>query len=120
MKTRKNRKKFKKNIYGGEDKENDIMNQVKKAKLTPEQNKLVNEYGIYWNLPHLNFNPHITLIYNSGENRKNAKGEFVEISKLVNNISIIKTGFRAENLALIELGEEGNALKLLNISPIKF
>jgi hypothetical protein len=32
MKTRKNRKKFKKNIYGGEDKENDIMNQVKKER----------------------------------------------------------------------------------------
>jgi hypothetical protein len=32
MKTRKNRKKFKKNIHGGEDKENDIMDQVKKER----------------------------------------------------------------------------------------
>ncbi len=89
-----------------------IVNNIKNLR-----SELVNYYVTYWKLP---FNPHITLIYNSGEDRKNGEGDFIKISKLLSNILVTKTEFKVEKLALIELGEEGNALKLLHTSPIKY
>ncbi len=75
-----------------------------------KQSKDIKEFGIFWGLPH-NFNPHITIIYNSGQDRNG-----ISIKKCIQNIKPKPLHeFHGKAIAIGELGPAGNVIKILKI-----
>ena len=82
-------------------------------KFTNEQCQDIKEFGIFWGLAH-NFDPHITIVYDSGEDR-----DGVNIQK---SIAEIKTSypnhsFYGKSIAIGKLGPAGNVTDI--VSTIK-
>ena len=65
------------------------------------------------------FNPHITLAYNSGVDRENMSGDFIQIADTLKSIKPDRTySFAASNIALVQLGYSGNVEKVLKQFPL--
>ena len=77
--------------------------------LTPEQKSLVDEFGVYWGLPH-NFDPHITLIYNLS--RENVT---IEKTPLLEK----KVRFIAEEISVGIIGYHGNIERVIYSHPLE-
>lgn len=70
----------------------------------------IKEFGIFWGLPH-NFNPHITIIYNSGQDR-----DGISIKECIQHIKPKSLHeFHGKAIVIGELGPAGNVIKILKI-----
>ncbi len=94
----------------------DLMEQVSSTlgALSLDQRKKVENYGIFWGIPG-NLNPHITLFYDSGVDRKDQNKTFVSIQDLIGEIAVTPGFvFTAESLAIGKLGRAGNVEAILH------
>ncbi|WP_148121333.1 hypothetical protein [Candidatus Williamhamiltonella defendens] len=82
--------------------------------LSLDQREKVKNYGIFWGLPG-NLNPHITLFYDSGVDRKDQNKTFISIKDLIGEIAVTPgIVFKAQSLAIGKLGRSGNVEKILH------
>ncbi|ACQ67832.1 hypothetical protein BJP44_05225 [Candidatus Williamhamiltonella defendens] len=92
----------------------ELMEQVRMLRnLSLDQREKVKNYGIFWGLPG-NLNPHITLFYDSGVDRKDQNKTFISIKDLIGEIAVTPgIVFKAQSLAIGKLGRSGNVEKIL-------
>ncbi len=82
----------------------------KLQKFTHEQCQDIEEFGIFWGLAH-NFDPHITIVYDSGKDRNG-----VNIQQCIEKIkpSYSDHAFYGKSIAIGELGPAGNVIDIIN------
>ena len=78
-------------------------------KLTVEQKSLVDEYGVFWGLPH-NFDPHITLVYNLSK----PDTGIMDVTPFKKDIQFI-----AEEICIGTIGYHGNIESVIYSQPLK-
>lgn len=77
--------------------------------MTPEQRNDIEEFGIFWGLVH-NFDPHITIVYDSGKDR-----EGINIQQCIEKIKPSSGHmFYGKSIAVGELGPAGNVVNIIN------
>jgi hypothetical protein len=91
--------------------QSEAFSQVKKIspnELTVAQSQSIEEFGIFWGLP-TNFNPHITLLYNSGKDRNG-----VSIKHCIEDVKPPRFHeFYGKAIAIGKLGPGGNVVNIL-------
>lgn len=78
---------------------------------TQEQCQDIAEFGIFWGLAH-NFDPHITLVYDSGKDR-----DGINIQQCIEKIKTSSSDhvFYGKSIAIGKLGAAGNVVEIINI-----
>lgn len=98
---------FQKKIYTLRD-SGDLMDQVKRdirQGVSPENQSLINKYGLYWNVPEKGFNPHFTLVYGSNENDR--------IAGILKNASVQTFSVQFDRIGIGYLGFDGNVARVI-------
>ena len=79
-----------------------------------EQKKLTDKYGFPFSQPNVSFNPHITVVYNTGIDRQDKEMKNRQVAAAIQNIRPLHNcQFTANTLALVELGYYGNITKII-------
>ncbi len=82
----------------------------KTGQLTAQEILDIEEYGIFWGLPH-NFMPHITVIYNLNCDKNN-----IRIRDCLDEVQMESHHlFHAKSIAIGELGPAGNVTSILEV-----
>lgn len=97
-----------------------LLEQIDPQVLTEAQKIDVEKFGVYWGLPGPSFNPHVTLLYGSGVDRTNSKGEPILIQSLLGHIGAFSTqeAFPIRELMLGRLGRDGQVTEILKSFPL--
>lgn len=83
--------------------------------LTFDQQKAVDDYGIFWGLPG-RLNPHITLIYDSGVDREDDKGILTHIKGIIAKAQVEQNvSFQVEKIAIGKIGFSGNIEEIIAV-----
>ncbi|MFN7038600.1 MAG: 2'-5' RNA ligase family protein [Alphaproteobacteria bacterium] len=94
------------------------MKQFRDKNYNEEEKICLQKYGMPKH-PFANLNPHITIFYNSEKDRYNVEENFIKIRDVMKDIEIPKLKFNLKEISIVELGEEGNIINILNTFNVK-